>query len=47
MRRGNDAFSLSFQDRDPEKVMKVTNALASYFIDENLRNSGSPSRGYE
>lgn len=36
-RRGTDAFSISFQDQDPEKVMKVTNALASYFIDENLR----------
>ena len=36
-RRGSDAFSISFQDQDPENVMKVTNALASYFIDENLR----------
>lgn len=36
-RRENDAFSISFQGKDPEMVMKVTNALASYFIDENLR----------
>ena len=36
-RRGNDAFTISFQDRDPETVMNVTNALAAYFIDENLR----------
>ena len=36
-RRGNDAFTISFQDRDPETVMSVTNALAAYFIDENLR----------
>jgi polysaccharide chain length determinant protein (PEP-CTERM system associated) len=36
-RRGNDAFSISFRDTNPDKVMKVTNALASYFIDENLR----------
>nr|WP_269434968.1 XrtA system polysaccharide chain length determinant [Desulfosarcina ovata] len=37
-RRGeSDAFSISFQDKSPEDVMKVTNALASYFIDENLR----------
>jgi polysaccharide chain length determinant protein (PEP-CTERM system associated) len=30
------AFTISFQDKDPEKVMKVTNALASNFIDENI-----------
>ncbi|WP_281492044.1 GumC family protein [Desulfosarcina cetonica] len=36
-RRENDAFSISFQGQDPESVMRVTNALASYFIDENLR----------
>ena len=36
-RSENDAFSISFQDKDPENVMKVANALASYFIDENLR----------
>lgn len=35
--RDNDAFSITFQDKDPETAMKVTNALASYFIDENLR----------
>jgi len=31
------AFSISFRDKEPEKVMKITNALASYFIDENIR----------
>ena len=31
------AFAISFEGRDPEKVMKVTNALASYFMDENMR----------
>lgn len=31
------AFSISFRGKEPEKVMKVTNALASYFIDENIR----------
>ncbi|WP_319525834.1 XrtA system polysaccharide chain length determinant [uncultured Desulfosarcina sp.] len=36
-RRGNDAFTISYQDKDPQKTMNVTNALASYFIDENLR----------
>ena len=32
-----DAFSISFKGKDPEKVMKITNALSSYIIDENLR----------
>ena len=31
------AFSISFKGKEPEKVMKVTNALASYFIDENIQ----------
>jgi polysaccharide chain length determinant protein (PEP-CTERM system associated) len=32
-----DAFSISFKGADPKIVMRVTNSLASYFIDENLR----------
>jgi polysaccharide chain length determinant protein (PEP-CTERM system associated) len=32
-----DAFSLSFKGRDPEVVKNVTNALAKYFIEENLK----------
>ena len=39
-RRETDAFTISFQHRDPRIVMNVTNALASYFIDENLPLSG-------
>jgi polysaccharide chain length determinant protein (PEP-CTERM system associated) len=31
------AFMITFEGKEPEKVMKVTNALASYYIDENLR----------
>jgi len=31
------AFNISFRGKYPEKVMKITNALASYFIDENIR----------
>lgn len=34
--RGN-VFSVSYRNRDPENAMKVTNALASRFIEENLR----------
>lgn len=36
-RQGNDAFSISFQDKKPKTVMNVANALASYFINENLK----------
>ena len=31
------AFTISFEGKDPEKVMKITNNLASYFIDQNMR----------
>ena len=36
-RASADAFSLSFKGKDPEVVKNVTNALANYFIDENLK----------
>jgi polysaccharide chain length determinant protein (PEP-CTERM system associated) len=36
-RRQGGAFSVSFRGSNPETVMKVTNALASSFIEENLR----------
>ncbi len=36
-RRGADAFSISYRGGEPEKVMKVANGLARYFIDENLK----------
>lgn len=32
-----DTFSVSFQGGNPEQVVKVTNALASLFIEENLK----------
>ena len=44
-RRGDDAFTISFQGKDPVTVMNVTNALASYFIDENLRLRESQAVG--
>ncbi len=31
------AFSVSFRGRDPETVARVANALASFYIEENLR----------
>jgi polysaccharide chain length determinant protein (PEP-CTERM system associated) len=33
----HNAFSISFEGKDPETVMQVTNKLASMFIEENLR----------
>jgi polysaccharide chain length determinant protein (PEP-CTERM system associated) len=32
-----DSFSISFKDENPEIAMKVTNAIATSFIDENLK----------
>jgi polysaccharide chain length determinant protein (PEP-CTERM system associated) len=36
-RRGNDAFTVSYSGKEPFTVMRVTNTLASLFIEENLR----------
>jgi polysaccharide chain length determinant protein (PEP-CTERM system associated) len=44
-RRGTDAFSISFKGQDPQKVMRVTNALATSFIDENLKVRESQALG--
>lgn len=32
-----DIFYISFKGDQPEKVMRITNTLASYFMDENLK----------
>ena len=44
-RRDANAFSITFKGRDPEKVMKVTNALANYFITENLKTREAQATG--
>ncbi|MBW1821780.1 MAG: protein GumC, partial [Deltaproteobacteria bacterium] len=44
-RRNTNAFSISFKGKDPEKTMRVTNALANYFIDENLKNREAQAIG--
>lgn len=46
-RRGDEAsaFAISFRGRDPNKVMQVTNALASNFIEENLKIRESQAIG--
>lgn len=36
--RGNDAFTLSFIHSDPKTAMLTASRLASFFIDENLKN---------
>jgi len=42
---GASAFSIHYQGRDPELVMKVTNKLASLFIEENLKVREEQARG--
>lgn len=44
-RRENDAFSITFRNREPETAMNVANSLASYFIDENLKSRESQAIG--
>ena len=44
-RRENDAFTISYQGKNPERVMRITNTLASFFIDENLRLRESQAIG--
>jgi polysaccharide chain length determinant protein (PEP-CTERM system associated) len=36
-RQGTEAFTISFKGNDPQRVMRVANTLASYFMDENLK----------
>jgi len=36
-RKGTDAFKISFEGKEPEKVTKAVNALADYFIDESIK----------
>ena len=42
---GASAFQIHYQGRDPETVMKVTNMLASLFIEENLKVREEQARG--
>ncbi|MCP4671253.1 MAG: protein GumC [Desulfobacula sp.] len=36
-RQGTEAFTISFKGNEPQRVMRVANTLASYFMDENLK----------
>jgi polysaccharide chain length determinant protein (PEP-CTERM system associated) len=36
-RGGSEAFSIFFTGNEPQRVMRIANTLASYFMDENLK----------
>ncbi|OIP63473.1 MAG: hypothetical protein CO150_04765 [Nitrospirae bacterium CG_4_9_14_3_um_filter_53_35] len=36
MKKGAELFTVSFQDSDPERAMKITNTIVNLFIDESL-----------
>ena len=44
-RRHANAFSITYVDSKPELAMQVTNALAEYFIDENIKVRESLATG--
>lgn len=44
-RHGAEAFSINFTGNDPQKVMRIANTLASYFMDENLKLRESQAVG--
>lgn len=37
VRHGSETFTVRFVGSEPERVMQITNTLASYFMEENLR----------
>lgn len=43
--RGGNAFEITLRGKDPEKITRVTNALASNFISENLKIRESQALG--
>ena len=44
-RRETNAFSITYRGKNPEKVMNITNTLATFFIDENLKARESQAIG--
>lgn len=36
-KKDTDAFAISFKGQNPERVMRITNTLATFFINENLK----------
>ena len=43
--RSTIAFTLSFRGRDPDTVAQVTNSLAQFYVDENLKIRARQARG--
>ncbi len=44
-RRRGSAFSISYMGKDPETVMKITDTLTTFFIDENLKLREAHAKG--
>ena len=44
-RRDADAFSISYRGKEPGKIMNITNTLATYFINENLKQREAQAVG--
>ncbi len=44
-RKSADAFTISFKGEDPVKVMRIVNALGTYFINENLKTREAQAVG--
>ena len=44
-RRGADAFSISYRGTNPSRVVEITNALASHFINTNIKGRESQAAG--
>ncbi|MDY0360316.1 MAG: Wzz/FepE/Etk N-terminal domain-containing protein [Desulforegulaceae bacterium] len=36
-KQGSEAFTIKYRGSDPDRVMRITNTLAGYFMDENLK----------
>lgn len=44
-KRQTEAFTITFKGKNPDRVMRVANGLASYFINENLKVRESQAEG--
>jgi len=44
-RRETNSFSITYRGKSPKEVMDITNALATYFIDKNLKSRESEAIG--
>jgi polysaccharide chain length determinant protein (PEP-CTERM system associated) len=44
-RRATNSFTISFKGPNPDRVMRITNKLAAYFIEENIKDRQSQATG--